>query len=106
VKDQRVRAAGGVIERTRDGTREILLVHRPRYDDLHRQVAVSEYRDSAGRTKRVRYFAMTPHDETSARPQNEVDAVAWLGFDEAIARLTYSRDRELISSLVSSSSST
>jgi 8-oxo-dGTP pyrophosphatase MutT (NUDIX family) len=134
VKDERVRAAGGVIERTRDGHREILLVHRPRYDDwtlpkgkarrdesdeacalreveeetgliceLHGEVAVSEYEDAAGRPKRVRYFAMTPHDESNARAQNEVDAFAWLSYTRAIEQLSYGRDKELVSSLPSSS---
>jgi len=33
VSDLLVRAAGGVITRDRDGVREVLVVHRPRYDD-------------------------------------------------------------------------
>ena len=132
----RVRAAGGVIERARDGDREILLVHRPRYDDwtlpkgkaragesyeacalreveeetglvcdLHGEVAVSEYEDAAGRPKRVRYFAMTPRDESHARARNEVDALAWLSYNRAIEKLSCGRDKELVSSLLSSSSS-
>jgi 8-oxo-dGTP diphosphatase len=136
VKDERVRAAGGVIERTQDGRREILLVHRPRYDDwtlpkgkakagesdevcalreveeetclvceLHGELAVSEYEDAAGRPKRVRYFAMTARNESDARAQNEIDALEWLSYNRAIEKLSYGRDKELVSSLLSSSSS-
>jgi 8-oxo-dGTP diphosphatase len=32
-KDKLVRAAGGVVTRDRSGTTEVLVVHRPRYDD-------------------------------------------------------------------------
>lgn len=31
--DRRVEAAGGVVIRERDGAREVVVVHRPRYDD-------------------------------------------------------------------------
>jgi 8-oxo-dGTP pyrophosphatase MutT (NUDIX family) len=33
VSDPRVRAAGGIVLRDVEGTAEVLLVHRPRYDD-------------------------------------------------------------------------
>ena len=136
MRDELVRAAGGVIERIREGEREVLLVHRPQYDDwslpkgkakagesdeacalreveeetglvceLHGEVAISEYEDAAGRPKRVRYFAMKPRDESHARAQNEVDALAWLSYERAVEKLSYGRDKELVSSLLSSSSS-
>jgi len=119
-----VRAAGGVI--IREG-RQILLVHRPRYDDwtlpkgkakrgetdeacalreveeetslvceLGPEVAVSEYADSAGRPKRVRYFQMTPAAGSEAKPQNEVDDVRWLQRDAALALLSYARDSAVV----------
>jgi 8-oxo-dGTP diphosphatase len=123
-----VRAAGGIVTRQRpDGGHELLLVHRPKYDDwslpkgkaepgesdeacalreveeeaglvceLHEQVAVTEYDDSRGRPKRVRYFAMTPRPGSVAKPRNEVDEVRWLTLTDAIALLTYARDRELV----------
>jgi 8-oxo-dGTP pyrophosphatase MutT (NUDIX family) len=126
--DELVRAAGGVILRQgRGGRQELLLVHRPRYDDwtlpkgkanrgesdeacavreveeetglrceLGDEVAVSEYEDSAGRPKRVRYFAMTPPEGVKAAPQNEIDAVRWLALDDAMESLTYARDRDVI----------
>jgi 8-oxo-dGTP diphosphatase len=125
--DDLVRAAGGVITREGRGQPEILLVHRPRYDDwtlpkgkaragesyeacalreveeetslvcdLQAELAVTEYEDGSGRQKRVRYFAMTPRNESDAAPRNEIDAVCWLSFDRAIETLTYARDRDVV----------
>jgi 8-oxo-dGTP pyrophosphatase MutT (NUDIX family) len=126
-----VRAAGGVITRAGPGGRpEILLVHRPRYDDwslpkgkaeagesdekcalreveeetslvcdLGPEVAVTEYEDSAGRPKRVRYFELTPRDGAEPAPRNEVDAVRWLTRQDALETLSYGRDRKIIASL-------
>lgn len=62
---------------------------------LGEEVAVSEYTDSSGRPKRVRYFAMAPPDAEAA-PQNEVDAVRWLDREQAIEELTYRRDRDVL----------
>ena len=126
-----VRAAGGVIVRQGpDGRPEILLVHRPRYDDwtlpkgkaepgesdedcavreveeetglaceLGEELAASEYEDSSGRPKRVRYFAMLPRDGTTAAPRNEVDAIAWLTREQALERLSYERDVTVVAGL-------
>src|SRR2546422_10903057 len=126
-----VRAAGGVIVGPgRSRRAEILVVHRPRYDDwtlpkgkakpgesdeacalreveeetglvceLGEVVAVCEYKDRAGRPKRVRYFAMTPREGAEAAPQNEVDAVRWLTRHRAIGTLTYERDTEIVERL-------
>ena len=126
--DAVVRAAGGLIVRAaQDGTAEILLVHRPRYDDwtlpkgkaktgesdeacalreveeetglrcaLGAEVAVSEYEDSAGRPKRVRYYAMTPPADVEPTPQNEVDAVRWVELRLAPQTLSYARDVEVL----------
>lgn len=127
-----VRAAGGVVVRQGDGGHpELLLVHRPRYDDwtlpkgkaepgesdeacalreveeetgltceLGEELAVSEYHDSSGRPKRVRYFAMQAHEGAVAAPQNEVDAVAWLTRDRAIEVLSYARDVTVVTGIV------
>jgi 8-oxo-dGTP diphosphatase len=116
----------------RHGRRELLLVHRPRYDDwtlpkgkakpgesyracaareveeetglvcaVGERVAVTEYRDAAGRPKRVRYFAMTPPPEAEAAARNEVDAIRWLTRERALDLLTYDRDVEVVERLSS-----
>jgi 8-oxo-dGTP pyrophosphatase MutT (NUDIX family) len=132
-----VRAAGGVIgRRGTGGEPEILLVHRPHYDDwtlpkgkaepgesdeacalreveeetglvcdLHDEVAVTHYRDAKGRPKRVRYFVMTPRNETETAPQNEIDALLWATYPRAVEVLTYGRDKELVRSLLTSRTS-
>jgi len=139
-----VRAAGGVVwRRGRAGDLEVLLVHRPRYDDwtlpkgkallgepdemtaarevdeetglactLGAELAATTYRDHEGRSKLVRYWAMTltheqaPHapttggaDATAFTPNDEVDELAWLPVAEARRRLTYERDRPVLDSL-------
>jgi 8-oxo-dGTP pyrophosphatase MutT (NUDIX family) len=87
-----IRAAGGVVCRSGPGGTEILLVHRPRYDDWslpkgkldpgesHKQAAVREVREETGLRcvlgarllvtsydtvdgpKRVKWWAMDPED--------------------------------------------
>jgi 8-oxo-dGTP diphosphatase len=121
-----VRAAGGVIVRRVDGNPEVALVHRPKYDDwslpkgkLDRgegweEAALREveeetglrcrlleeldsvaYRDPKGRSKVVRYWLMEAVSG-SFEPNKEVDRFDWLALDDALARLTYERDRELV----------
>jgi 8-oxo-dGTP pyrophosphatase MutT (NUDIX family) len=125
-----VLAAGGVVwRRGPDGTVEVVLVHRPRYDDwslpkgkldpgeTDEQAALREvqeettltaslgpelpsttYLDRSGKHKRVRYWAMTV---VAGTPDgcNEVDAAVWLPVDEAVRRLTYTRDVEVLGAL-------
>jgi 8-oxo-dGTP diphosphatase len=116
-----VRAAGGLV--VRDGS--VLLVHRPRYDDWTlpkgklepgesweqgarreveeetglscvpgEEVGRSHYTDARGRSKEVRYYRMEPDGDPV--PQNEVDEVRWVPFGEAVALLSYERDRALV----------
>jgi 8-oxo-dGTP diphosphatase len=126
VTDEIVRAAGGVAYRRGNGGVELLLVHRPEYDDWSfpkgkcasdepdEECAVREIREetnlrvalgpelvsttyvSKGRPKLVRYWLVEPQDPDEARAQNEVDAIAWLTPDEAASRLTYARDRDVL----------
>ncbi len=63
--------------------------------ELGDEVAVVEYKDRAGRQKRVRYFAMTPREGAEAGADNEIDAVRWLTPREAPGTLTYRRDVEI-----------
>jgi 8-oxo-dGTP diphosphatase len=128
VTDEPVRAAGGVVRRSRDGGVELLLVHRPKYDDWSfpkgkcetdepdEECALREIEEetnlrvdlgpelvstsyiSRGRPKHVRYWLAEPKNPDEARAQNEVDSLAWLTPDEADARLSYARDREVLRS--------
>ncbi len=107
-----VRAAGGVVYRPRrDGKIEVLVVHRPRYDDWsfpkgkaqpgesdEEELAATKYRDARGRQKRVRYWAMRPLDGRF-EPGREVDEVRWLPLDEAERALTWKRDLPVLRSL-------
>lgn len=128
MRNEIVRAAGGVAWRRRHGGVELLLVHRPKYDDwsfpkgkceideLDEHCAVREIEEethlrvtlgaelvstayaSKGRPKHVRYWLVEAQNPEEARPQNEVDELAWLTPDEAAARLTYARDRDVLRS--------
>ena len=105
---------------------EVLLVHRPRYDDWtfpkgkahagesDEQCAVREVEEETGLRCRVEeelpstaYRDGKGRDkrvrywsmtacEGSARPQNEVDAVEWLTVGDARERLSYERDRNVL----------
>jgi 8-oxo-dGTP diphosphatase len=118
-----IRAAGGVV--VRDG--RVLLVHRARYDDWSlpkgkleqgeswEEAALREVREETGlrcelgaflgsshyapggRTKEVRWWAMTSADE--ARPSNEVDEVRWVTPAEACELLSYTGERQLLEAL-------
>jgi 8-oxo-dGTP pyrophosphatase MutT (NUDIX family) len=60
----------------------------------------SSYHDRFGRDKTVRYWAMTPIDDTSTFvPNVEVDEVRWLPLGAAEDLLSYDRDREILRSL-------
>lgn len=123
-----VRAAGCVVWRRGDsGETEILVIHRPSYDDwslpkgkvdegetdeecavreveeetglrcrLGRALPSVRYLDRFDRPKVARYWLAEPAEGDAARPQNEIDAVEWLGLAAAKDRLTYDHDRDLI----------
>jgi 8-oxo-dGTP diphosphatase len=121
-----VRAAGGVVSRTRP-RKEIVVIHRPKYDDWtlpkgkaengesDEECAVREveeetgllcklgdelphvrYLDRRGRLKEVRYWAMKPVSGTVQGGNAEVDEVRWLRVDDALELLTYVHDREVV----------
>jgi 8-oxo-dGTP diphosphatase len=120
-----VEAAGGVV--VRDGT--VLLVHRPRYDDwtlpkgkldpgesfedaavrevqeetglrcrLVRELPSTEYRVGR-RAKIVRYWLMEPESDMPFVPNDETDELRWLPPQEALALLSYDRDREVVAAI-------
>lgn len=121
-----VRAAGGVVRRRGDGDQEILLVHRPAYDDWsfpkgkcedgesEEAAALREVEEETGLQCRLeRELAVTRYVDNRGRPKtvrywlmepvggrlaaaNEVDDAAFVGVDEARGLLTYARDRDLV----------
>ena len=116
-----IRAAGAVLHR--DGL--VAVVHRPQYDDWtlpkgkldpgedEREAAVREVEEETGHggiierdlgtvgydveagPKTVRYFLMGA--DAGGRPlAPDVDEVRWVGLDEAVALVSYDRDREVL----------
>jgi 8-oxo-dGTP pyrophosphatase MutT (NUDIX family) len=130
-QDEVVRAAGGVLwRRDHDGAVEVLLVHRPRYDDwslpkgkllagetepdaarrevaeetglvceLGPELATASYRDSKGRPKTARYWAMRPVADEGFTPNDEVDQLRWLSLERAGQALSYRHDRAVLDGL-------
>jgi 8-oxo-dGTP diphosphatase len=126
-----VRAAGGVVRRLRDGgpEAEIVLVHRPKYDDWSlpkgkldpgedfEEAALREVEEETGlRCSLERELGETRYRDAKGRcklvrfwlmtplggrfiPDDEVDEVAWMTPREARERLTYQYDRDLVASL-------
>ena len=119
-------AGGVVIRAGESDEAEVCLVHRPRYDDwtlpkgkldagetfeeaalrevleetglrcsLRRELSSTQYTDGKGRPKIVRYWLMEV-EGGEFEPNDEVDELRWMRPAEAIATLTYERDRELI----------
>lgn len=128
-----VRAAGGVVWRPGGrgwGLAEILLVHRPRYDDWtlpkgkaepaesDEACALREVEEETGlrcilgvhladvayrdRLDRPKVARYWAMRQVSGRfePNAEVDRVEWLTVDDAARRLTYERDRVVLAALV------
>jgi 8-oxo-dGTP diphosphatase len=121
-----VRAAGGAVVRTSDGALELLLVHRPRYDDWtipkgkllpgesETDGALREVEEETGlrcvlgpaiaetsyRDSRGRpkhvTYFLMRPESGSFEPHDEVDETAWFPLDEARERLSYDRDRAVV----------
>ncbi len=129
--DAEVNAAGGVLwRRADDGAVEVLVVHRPRYDDwsfakgkcdpgetfaetAEREVLEEtgysvafgpeldevRYRDHKGRSKLVRYWAMTVPSGTFTA-NDEVDEARWLPVPAAAELVSYDHDAALLDGLL------
>lgn len=122
-----VRAAGGLVRRRGgDGSVEVLVVHRPRYDDWSLpkgkrdpgesaiETAVREVREETGYEVQVgEELASTRYHDRKGRPKivryfamevvggsfapnDEVDEIAWMPADQAADLVTYAHDRELL----------
>lgn len=125
-----VRAAGGVVVRWReDGRLEVLLVHRPAYDDwslpkgkVHEgesdeECALREVKEETGLRcelgpevdsssyvdgkgrPKVVRYWLMRPAAGTAEPYAEIDEVQWATLDDARAELTYDRDRAVLASL-------
>jgi 8-oxo-dGTP diphosphatase len=125
-----VRAAGGLVTRHGDsGMREILLVHRPAYDDWtfpkgkadpgesDEDCALREVEEETGlRCDLEGELGETRYRDAKGRPKvvryfvmhplggtfaphHEIDDARWLPLDAAAAKLSYDRDRELLAKL-------
>ena len=106
----RIEAAGGVVVREHDGASEVLVVHRPRYDDWSlpkgklepgAELPSVRYTDRKGRDKRVRYWCMTAREQGKWEPNDEVDDVCWIPVSRAATLLSYDADRRLVDEVVS-----
>lgn len=127
VTDGLVRAAGGLVWRTRDGGEpEVLLVHRPKYDDWtlpkgkcddgesDEACALREVAEETSlRCELGASLGSTEYIDRRGRPKrvrywtmtpvdgdfevnDEVDEIRWLVADEARALLSYDRDRDIV----------
>jgi 8-oxo-(d)GTP phosphatase len=121
-------SAGAVLWRPATRGIELLLVHRPKYDDWSlpkgkrepgEHVLLTAAREvleetsvrpvfgprlrsveylAHGRPKQVDYWsAFSAHDEAAA--SHEIDAVSWLSLPQALGRLSYPHDADVIGSL-------
>ena len=126
VTERPVFAAGGVVRRLASGGPQIVLIHRPRYDDWSlpkgklkagetwEAAALREVREETGyraiitsfagpityrvdgKLKIVLFWNMQVDGDTSFRPTKEVDAFEWLPLAAACARLNYVVERRLV----------
>ena len=98
-----VRAAGGVVWRPAAGGPEVLVVHRPKYDDwsLPKGKLHEGETDETGARREVEEGTglrgtlgreMRP-ESGSFTPTQEVDEVRWMPVDEVVGFLSYDRDR-------------
>ncbi|MBV9950780.1 MAG: RNA degradosome polyphosphate kinase [Acidimicrobiia bacterium] len=129
--DGEVRAAGGVVWREGEQGVEVLLVHRPRYDDwshpkgkcdegeTDEACALREVEEETGlRCELGEELASTAYRDRHGRPKrvrywsmrpitgnftpiDEVDQIRWLPVDDARDVLTYGHDVSVLDSLVS-----
>jgi 8-oxo-dGTP diphosphatase len=64
--------------------------------ELGEELPPTEYRDNKGRSKIVRYWLLRADDPPAFEANNEVDELRWLGAEDALALLSYPRDRDVL----------
>jgi 8-oxo-dGTP pyrophosphatase MutT (NUDIX family) len=67
--------------------------------ELSEELESTAYRDSKDREKVVRYWRMRVV-EGELQPRNEIDAAEWIPLEDAIHRLSYRRDRDVLEPLL------
>ena len=125
-----IRAAGGVVTRAVRGGLDVVLVHRPRYDDWSfpkgkakrgesdEECALREVEEETGlRCRLCEELPSATYLDGRGRPKlvrywqmkrlagvlrptSEVDAAEWLAVADARKRLSSERDRDLLEALV------
>ena len=123
-----VRAAGGVVIRDGAGATEVVVVHRPKYDDWtlpkgkaeelesDEECALREVEEETGLVcELLEELDGASYTDASGRPKvvrywlmrpvagtfrptREIDDACWLTLDQAEARLTYDRDLRVLRS--------
>lgn len=66
---------------------------------LERELGSTEYVDSRGRPKRVRWWLMRPLADDGFVPNEEVDELCWVDLPAAATLLSYGRDLKLLAAL-------
>jgi 8-oxo-dGTP diphosphatase len=119
-------AAGGLVWRNQDGVEQLALVHRPAYDDwtlprgklkkkeTFQQAALREVDEEAacrarlvslagstcyiafGWPKVVVFWNMELLERKPFLPDDEIDQLLWLPVDQALERLSYEDERQLV----------
>ncbi len=120
-------AAGGIVWRNSSDGREVLLIRRPKHQDwtlpkghveegeswetaAQREVKEETGYDTVitgfagftayeakGKPKVVLFWHMEPDGECQFEPSDEVSGYEWVSAREAVDRLTYPKDKELLS---------
>ncbi len=129
MKDGVVRAAGGAVVREGDGGLEVVIVHRPKYDDWtlpkgktergesDEDCAVREVEEETGlHCELLEELESSSYSDASGRPKvarywlmrpvggrlrptREIDDACWVPLAEAEIKLTYDRDVRVLDSI-------
>jgi 8-oxo-dGTP diphosphatase len=67
---------------------------------LVRELLPTRYTDRRGRLKVVRYWLMQPRAERPFVANDEIDELVWFAPDEALERLTYPHDGEVVANVL------